>query len=148
MKEHKHLGSYGILIEDEKILLIRKKTGPYDGLLDLPGGSLEFGETPGDALKREFLEETGLDIIDYELLDANSVMVKWDFKPNTKIMVHHVGIFYKINKYKNEVRNSIELDNKNDDSLGADFYSINYLKKSEVSSIVLLELEKLGYSLR
>lgn len=25
MKEHKHLGSYGILIEDEKILLIRKK---------------------------------------------------------------------------------------------------------------------------
>lgn len=109
---------------------------------------MEFGETPGDALKREFLEETGLDIIDYELLDANSVMVKWNFEPNTKIMVHHVGIFYKINKYKNKVRNNIELDNKNDDSLGADFYNINYLKKSEVSSIVLLELEKLGYSLR
>ena len=54
---------------------------------------MEFGETPGDALKREFLEETGLDIIDYELLDANSVMVKLDFKPNTKITVHHVGIF-------------------------------------------------------
>lgn len=36
MKEHKHLGAYGIIIEDEKILLIKKVTGPYDGKLDLP----------------------------------------------------------------------------------------------------------------
>ena len=46
LKEHKHLGCYGLLMEGNKILLIKKKTGPYDGLLDLPGGSLDFGETP------------------------------------------------------------------------------------------------------
>lgn len=105
-------------------------------------------ETLGEALKREFLEETGLDIINYELLDANSVMVEWNYKSYEKFMVHHVGIFYKIKKYKNEVKSNIELDNKNDDSLGADFYNINHLKKSEVSAIVLLELEKLGYFLK
>lgn len=148
MKEHRHLGIYGILIENEKILLIRKKTGPYDGLLDLPGGSLEFGETPGSALKREFLEETGLDIIDYELLDADSVTVKWKYKPDEKILVHHVGIFCKIGKYKNKVKNNIEIDKNNDDSLGADFYNINHLKKEELSLVVSLELEKLGYTLK
>ena len=66
--EHKHLGAYGILIENNKILLIKKKTGPYDGKLDLPGGTIEFNEKPYDTLKREFLEETGIDITEYEYL--------------------------------------------------------------------------------
>ena len=40
------------------------------------------------------------------------------------------------------------IDEVNDDSLGADFYSINELKKSELSKIAILELEKLGYNLK
>ena len=148
LKEHKHLGCYGLLIEDNKILLIKKKTGPYDGLLDLPGGSLEFCEPPEVALKREFMEETELDITKYELYDANSVKVEWKYDTDTNIMVHHVGIFYKILDYKNEIKKNINIDSKNDDSLGAEFYEISKLKKEEVSAITLLELQKLGYSLK
>ena len=148
LKEHKHLGCYGLLMEDNKILLIKKKTGPYDGLLDLPGGSLEFCETPEVALKREFMEETGLDITKYELYDANSVKVKWKYDTDTNIMVHHVGICYKILDYKNEIKKNINIDSKNDDSLGAGFYEISKLKKEEVSAITLLELQKLGYTLK
>ena len=44
MKEYKHLGVYGLVINDNKILLIKKYGGPYDGKLDLPGGTIEFGE--------------------------------------------------------------------------------------------------------
>ena len=62
MKEHQHIGCYGLFIKNEKILLIKKKTGPYDGLLDLPGGSFEFGETPEETLKREFQEETSFQV--------------------------------------------------------------------------------------
>lgn len=148
LKEHKHLGCYGLLMEDNKILLIKKKTGPYDGLLDLPGGSLEFGEPPEIALKREFMEETGLDITKYELYDANSVKLEWKYDTDINIMVHHVGIFYKILDYKKELKKNINIDSKNDDSLGAEFYEISKIKKEEVSAITLIELQKLGYILK
>lgn len=70
MKEYKQLGAYALILKDDKILLIKKKTGPYDGKLDLPGGTIEFGERPEEALKRELKEEVGIDVIAYELFDT------------------------------------------------------------------------------
>lgn len=148
MKEHKHLGVYALLIKDNKILLINKITGPYDGKLDLPGGTIEFGETPEETLKRELLEETGIEILEYVLFDANSVRVNWKTKENIDVKTHHVGIFYIIKKYQNEIKKHIDIDNINDDSLGAGFYDINKLTKDKLSSIAILELEKLGYKLK
>ena len=147
IKAHTHIGVYGLIIKDDKILLINKVTGPYDGLLDLPGGSFEFGETPVETLKREFIEETGLAILDYELFDTNSVLVDWNSDNYGSIKVHHIGMFYKINSCEGAIKKDISIDDKNDDSLGATFYDINSLKKDNLSSIVILELEKLGYDL-
>ena len=147
MKEHKHLGVYGLLIEEEKILLINKITGPYDDKLDLPGGTIEFTETPINTLKRELLEETGIEIEETSLFDADSVVVNWCHN-NIDIKTHHVGIFYKILKYKNNIINKINIDSNNDDSLGASFYEIDKLNKKDLSAIAILELEKLGYKLK
>ena len=146
-RKHKHLGAYGLIIQEGKILLIKKKTGPYDGKLDLPGGTIEFGETPENALKREILEETGIEIKKYLLYDANSVVVEWEYD-NELVKVHHLGIFYQILEFANEVKSNIEIDSKNDDSLGAEFYDIDKLSKEELSAIAILELEKLGYKLK
>lgn len=146
MIEHKHLGVYGLIIKDNNILLIKKNGGPYDGKLDLPGGSIEFGETPETALKREFLEEVGINIKEYELFDANSVVFDWVYGEE-KFKWQHIGIFYKIFDYDNEIKQSINIDSKNDDSLGANFYEIDKLNKKDLSLIAVLELEKLGYIL-
>ena len=143
MKEYKHLGVYGIIVQDNEIVLVKKNGGPYDGKLDLPGGTIEFGETPEKALKRELEEEVGIKLKEYELITADSVQFDWNY--NDKLLkCHHIGIFYKIVNYENDIQNNKEIDDKNNDSFGGEFYNINNLKKEELSEIAIMILEKLN----
>lgn len=60
-----HITVKGIVVLDNKILLLKRVKPSTDGLglWELPGGGLEYGETPNQALIRELKEETGLDIV-------------------------------------------------------------------------------------
>lgn len=146
MKQFKHIGAYGLIIKDTNIALIKKVGGPYDGKLDLPGGTIEWGEKPEQALVRELKEEAGIDVIKYELFDANSITFEWIHKDELE-KGHHIGIFYKVLGYENFLLETINIDKQNADSLGAKFYNINSLKKNELSDIAVLEIEKLGYKI-
>jgi 8-oxo-dGTP pyrophosphatase MutT (NUDIX family) len=53
---------YGILIDKNKRLLLSDEYIRGDYFTKFPGGGLELGEGTRDCLKREFLEETGLDV--------------------------------------------------------------------------------------
>ena len=92
------------------------------------------------------MEEVGIKVVDFELIDADSVSFDWQYD-NNLIKVYHTGIFYKILSYENEIKSNIEIDSVNDDSLGAEFYDIDKLSKKDLSSIAIIELEKLGYVL-
>ena len=60
-----HITVKGIVVLNNQILLLKRVQPSSDGLgyWELPGGGLEYGETPNQALVRELKEETGLDII-------------------------------------------------------------------------------------
>ena len=80
-----------------------------------------------------------------ELTDENSVK---ELYIDNIVMTSNVDKGTKILNYKNEIKKELEVDEVNDDSLGADFYEIDKLSKDELSSIAILELEKLGYKLK
>jgi len=61
----------GLVLDDAgRILLARRAHEPDEGKWDLPGGFLDEGEDPLDALRRELDEETGLEIEPVEFFDV------------------------------------------------------------------------------
>jgi 8-oxo-dGTP diphosphatase len=53
----------GVLREGDKILLVKHRgLGPAGFLWNPPGGGAQFGESYAETLKREFLEETHLEV--------------------------------------------------------------------------------------
>ncbi|WP_332912478.1 NUDIX domain-containing protein [Algoriphagus boritolerans] len=52
----------GILIEDNKLLMVKHQMGNGRILWSVPGGGMNYGSTAKDNLKREYLEETSLEI--------------------------------------------------------------------------------------
>jgi 8-oxo-dGTP diphosphatase len=46
--------------DNSKILLVRRKNDPFNGMLSIPGGFINEGETAEDAMRREAKEETSL----------------------------------------------------------------------------------------
>ena len=74
-----HITVKGIVVFKQKVLLMKRVRPSSDGLgyWELPGGGLEYGETPNESLKRELKEETGL-TIDVASTDDDHVSISFE----------------------------------------------------------------------
>jgi 8-oxo-dGTP diphosphatase len=55
--------SAGVIVEGARVLLSQRKSGTHlAGAWEFPGGKVEAGEDPRDALARELREELGIDV--------------------------------------------------------------------------------------
>jgi ADP-ribose pyrophosphatase YjhB (NUDIX family) len=84
---------YGILINEEKQVLVSDELIRGKQYTKFPGGGLEFGEGTRDCLKREFLEEMNLAIEVGEHLYTTDFFQLSAFNPDHQI----ISIYYLVN---------------------------------------------------
>mgnify|MGYP001812831098 CR=1 FL=1 len=63
-----------VIVEDGKLLLVRRGRGAYQGSWAVPGGRQRRGETMREAVSREVVEETGLTVDVQEVVWAGDIM--------------------------------------------------------------------------
>ena len=87
------LSIYGVAIDGSSILLCRIAPGyPGEGRWTLPGGGVEWGEHPEDALRREVYEEAGLELDSFKFLGIDSRIYEDDRWPDG---LHIVRMIYR-----------------------------------------------------
>lgn len=138
MKTRSHFGVYALIEKGNQILVIKKNRGPYMGLYDLPGGSLDENEEYIQALVREVKEETGCDILDREFMMKFQVEFTCFMEENgIRGCLAHTGILYRC-KIAGEPDEAIF----DQDSAGALWIKKDDLSEKNASPIVLVALEK------
>src|SRR5437660_8507480 len=70
------IGVGAIIVEDGRVLLVKRGHEPLTGEWSIPGGVLELGETVRQGVAREALEETGLTVESLELLGVFDRVVR------------------------------------------------------------------------
>ncbi|OAX50115.1 Nucleoside triphosphatase NudI [Paenibacillus sp. AD87] len=123
MHRYTHMGVYGLVTWEQKVLLIHKARGAYLGKWDLPGGRLEFGEQPETALHREIEEETGLSNLQLVIRSAESNVLEWVYEGEPEEL-HHIGILYDVYLTSKSRPYEIKRDPDGEDSLGAQWFTM------------------------
>jgi 8-oxo-dGTP diphosphatase len=83
------IGVGATIIEDGRVLLVKRAHPPIEGQWSIPGGALEIGELVREAAVREAREETGLIVEPGELLGVFDRVLR---NPEQRVQYHYVLI--------------------------------------------------------
>ena len=110
-----------LIFRDEQILVCqrtRHQTMPLKW--EFPGGKIEPGEQPRDALRRELDEELGIDAT----IGEEVARIRHDYRNGATVELR----FYKVQEYKGQLENRI-------------FKDMRWAKRSELPSFDFLEAD-------
>jgi len=77
------------VIEQDRVLLVRRNREPLLGQWSVPGGAVELGETLEQAIVREVAEETGLKI---EPIAVLKTFDRIERDPENRVRFHYILI--------------------------------------------------------
>lgn len=118
------VGVGGVIISDGRALLVRRGSPPLEGQWSIPGGMLESGETLLLGVRRELLEETGIEVTVLELIE---VFERINLDGEGKARYHYVVLDYLCEAVRGEAR------------AGSDVTEVAWATPAELAQYVLTE---------
>jgi ADP-ribose pyrophosphatase YjhB (NUDIX family) len=119
-----------LIVEDGRVLLVKRGCEPNKGLWSLPGGSIEPGETLREAAAREVLEETSLVVEVGDVVGAHEVISK----DGEALLFHYVIITLRAKVASGELASS-------DDAADAMWVPLDQLRDYEITKGLTEKLE-------
>ena len=95
------VGVGGVVIRDGRALLIKRGSAPLKDQWSIPGGTLELGESIQEGVRRELLEETGIEVQVGELIEVFDRIFR---DADGKIQYHFVIVDYLCEAISGEAR--------------------------------------------
>ncbi len=101
--------SCGVLVENEAVLLVQLRSPISNQLIWMPpGGGVRLGETIQEALKREFEEETGLEIEVDHLVYINELV---------ESRIQAIEFYFRVTKISGKLRLGSDPEYNDDDQI-------------------------------
>ena len=126
--------AYALILHDDCLVLCRcsSRWPDIEKQWTLPGGGLEFGEDPADAMVREVREETGLTVraIDIAGIDSNLIHLEGN-------SYHGIRIIYNVHLLSGELRNEV----------GGSTDQCAWFTQDQANDLQLVDLARTGLSL-
>jgi ADP-ribose pyrophosphatase YjhB (NUDIX family) len=104
------LGVGAVVVQNGRVLLVRRGTEPMKGRWTLPGGLLELGEPLTAGVVREVKEETGLEVEVVELIELLDRIHKESGSAGERVRYHYVIADYLCNVAGGELRAASDAD--------------------------------------
>jgi len=95
------IGVGAIIVEDNRVVVVRRAHEPLKGQWSVPGGVLELGETLHSGAAREALEETGLVVEVGEVLEVFDRIMRDGYG---RVQFHYVLIDFLCRRVSGELR--------------------------------------------
>src|SRR5690606_38420493 len=114
----------GLLVEQDKVLLIKHRMAEDRYFWNLPGGGMEYGADVASNLQREFLEETGLEV------EVEDFMFVYEF---LEPPLHAVELFFEVKRMRGSLGlgTDPELSRENQIMTRLEFLSLDEVDKIE-----------------
>ena len=127
----------GILIKNDSILLVKHHSLGEEGVLWAPpGGGVEFGESVEEALKREFLEEVGIEVAIEKFLFTHEFL---------EPPLHAIELFFEVRHLNGQIKKGKDPEMNDQQQLIQDvtFLSLAQLKAIKKAKLhhVLIDVE-------
>jgi ADP-ribose pyrophosphatase YjhB (NUDIX family) len=118
------VGMGAIIIEDARVVLVKRRHPPLQDQWSIPGGVLEVGELVREAAIREAREETGLIVEAGELLGVYDRVLR---NPEKRVQYHYVLIDFLCRRVAGDL------------AAGSDAADVRWFRREELPALKLAE---------